>query len=175
MGCSGLILVEDSRQQRGKHKNVEAYCKQKGIRIVRSKLLVGDYMLAGTGSETGAGTGGIKGNISVDTKTLGIPEIASNCFQEHERFRAECQLAKDLGIQLVILIEEVPPDGDVAKWRSPLDRYGKPKYRFDPVTLSKVMQTMTERYNVQFCFCDGRSTGKVLLEILKGENNNETQ
>ena len=132
---------------------------------MRTKLLVGDYMLAGDG--------GIKGSISVDTK-MGIPEIASNCFQEHERFRAECQLSRDiLGIQLVILIEEVPPDGEVAKWRSPLDRYGRPKYRFDPVTLGKVMDTMTERYGVQFRFCDGRSTGKVLLEILKGENNNE--
>ena len=161
-----MILLEDSRQQKGKHKNIEAYCRQAGIRIVRSKLLVGDYMIAGDG--------GIKGGIACDTK-MGIPEIASNCFQEHERFRAECQLAQDLGIELVILIEEIPPDGDVSKWTSPLDRLGRPKYRFDPVTLSKVMATMTERYNVRFCFCDGRSTGKVLLEILKGDNNNEKE
>lgn len=168
MGCS-LILLEDSRQQKGKHRNIEAYCKQAGIRIVRTKLLVGDYMLAGGtgGAENGPG-GGIKGDISCDSK-MGLPEVASNCFQEHERFRAECQLAKDLGIKLIVLIEEVPPGGEVRNWVSPLDRFGKPKYRFDPETLQKVMQTMTERYGVQFRFCDGRSTGKQLIEYLKGE------
>ena len=160
-----MTLLEDSRQQKGKHKNISAYCKQAGIRIVRTKLLVGDYMLAGAGDGLG---GGIKGDISCDSK-MGIAEIASNCFQEHERFRAECQLAQDLGIKLVILIEEVPPGGDVRNWVSPLDRYGKPKYKFDPGTLAKVMATMTERYGVQFRFCDGRSTGKVLMEYLKGE------
>ena len=112
--------------------------------------------------------GGIKGDIACDSK-MGIPEIASNCFQEHERFRAECQRAQELGIRLIILIEEVPPGGEVRNWVSPLDRFGRPKYRFDAETLQKVMNTMTERYNVQFRFCDGRSTGKVLLEYLKGE------
>lgn len=161
----GLILLEDSRQQKGKHKNIESYCRQTGIRIVRTKLLVGDYMIAGAENGNGAG---IKGDICADSK-MGIPEIASNCFQEHERFRAECKLAQDLGIKLIVLIEEVPPGGEVRNWVSPLDRYGQKKYRFDPVTLQKVMETMTERYGVQFRFCDGRSTGKVLLEYLKGE------
>ena len=155
---SVLTILEDTRNQIGKHKNIAAYCKQNGIRIERCRLLVGDYMLAGAGG----------GGISVDTK-MGVPEIASNCFQEHERFKAECVKAQECGIRLIVLIEEVPPGGDVARWQSPLDRYGEKKYRFDPVTLSKVMATMTERYGVQFRFCDGRSTGKVLMEFLKGE------
>jgi hypothetical protein len=153
-----LTIFEDTRNQIGKHKNIHAYCRQNDIRIVRVRLLVGDYMLAGAGG----------GGISVDTK-MGVPEVASNCFQEHERFRAECQQAQECGIKLVVLIEEVPPGGDVRNWVSPLDRYGKPKYQFNPETLQKVMATMTERYGVEFRFCDGRSTGKVLLEILKGE------
>ena len=158
MGQAVLTLLEDTRNQIGKHKNIHAYCRQNDIRIVRVRLLVGDYMLAGAGG----------GGISVDTK-MGVPEVASNCFQEHERFRAECQQAQECGIKLVVLIEEVPPGGDVRNWVSPLDRYGKPKYQFNPETLQKVMATMTERYGVEFRFCDGRSTGKVLLEILKGE------
>jgi hypothetical protein len=150
------VLYEDSRQQKGKHKNIAAYCRQQGIEIIRQALNVGDYQIAG------------KGDISVDTK-YGIPELASNCFQEHERFRDECQRAQRCGIKLIVLIEEVPPDGELSKWQSPLDRYGKRRYLFDPARLEKVMQTMTERYGVQFRFCDGRSTGKVLLEYLKGE------
>jgi len=154
-----MILLEDTRNQPGKHKNIEAYCKQQGIEIVRTKLLVGDYML------TGAGSGG----ISADTKTLGVPEIAGNIFHDHERFRAECEMAQKCDIQLIVLIEEALPGGRLNNWRSPLGRDGKPKYKFDPEVLRKAMITMQDRYGVKFRFCDGRSTGKVLLEYLKGE------
>ena len=160
-----MTLLEDTRQQKGKHKNIHAYCRQAGIRIVRQMLSVGDYMLAGPEY------GGIKGDIACDSKAS-IAEIASNCFQEHLRFRECCQRAQALGIKLVILIEEMPPGGDVRNWVSPLDRYGKPKFQFNPMTLAKVMATMTERYGVEFRFCDGRSTGKTLIELLKGEKEN---
>lgn len=153
-----MVLLEDTRNQIGKHRNIEAYCRQNGIDIVRSKLVVGDYML------TGDGTGG----MSVDTKQ-GVPELASNVFQEHERFRAECELAQRCGIQLIILTEETLPGGRLDWWRSPLGRDGRPLYKFDPAILRKAMLTMQEKYGVRFRFCDGRSTGKLLIEYLKGE------
>ena len=152
-------MLEDTRNQVGKHKNIEAYCKQQGIEIVRTKLLVGDYMLTGEGS----------GGVSVDTKSLGVPELASNCFQEHERFRAECELAQRCGIQLIVLVEDVLPKGLLENWRSPMGRDGLPRYKFDPARLKKVMLTMQDKYGVKFRFCDGRSTGAQLIEYLKGE------
>ena len=151
-----MVIFEDSRQQPGKHKNISAYCKQQGIEIVRTKLLVGDYMLAG------------RGDISVDTK-MGVPEIASNVFQEHERFRAECEMAQKCGITLIILIEEALPGGRLDYWRSPPGKDGLPKYKFDPERLRKAMITMQQKYGVRFRFCDGRSTGKELIAYLKGE------
>lgn len=155
-----MVLLEDTRNQPGKHKNIAAYCKQMGIEIVRTKLLVGDYMLAGSDG----------GGISVDTKTLGVPEIANNILSaSHDRFRRECEMAQKCGIQLIVLIEEPLPGGRLDKWVSPLDRDGKPKYKFDPVILRKAMYTMQEKYQVRFRFCDGRSTGKQLIEYLKGE------
>lgn len=157
-----MVLLEDSRQQIGKHKNIEVYCKQAGIEIIRQALNVGDYMLSGPEY------GGIKGDIAVDSK-FGVSELASCCFQEHERFRDEMQRAQKLGIQLIILTEEVLPGGRLENWRSPLGRDGRPRFKFDPAVLKKVMITMQERYGVRFRFCDGRSTGKVLLEYLKGE------
>ena len=156
-----MVLLEDTRNQIGKHKNIDAYCKQVGIEIVRTKLLVGDYMLCDEN--------GINGKISCDTKTLGVPELASNIFQEHERFRSECELAQKCGIQLIVLIEEVLPGGRLDNWVSPLDKNGKPRFRFNPKTLRKAMITMQERYDVKFRFCDGRSTGKILIEYLRGE------
>ena len=151
-------LQEDTRNQIGKHKNIHWYCEQQGIKIVRTKLLVGDYML------TGPGTGG----TSVDTK-MDVGELATCCFQEHERFRRELIRAQECGIQLIILTEEVLPGGRLDNWKSPLGRDGKPKHRFDPVILRKAMITMQEKYGVKFRFCDGRSTGKTLLAYLKGE------
>ena len=151
-----MVIFEDSRQQPGKHKNISAYCKQQGIEIVRTKLLVGDYMLAG------------KGDVSVDTK-MGVPEIASNVFQEHERFRAECEMAQKCGITLIILIEEALPGGRLDCWRSPPGKDGLPKYKFDPARLRKAMITMQQKYGVRFRFCDGRSTGKEPIAYLKGE------
>ena len=151
-----MILLEDTRNQPGKHKNIEAYCKQQGIGLVRTKLLVGDYMLAS------------KGDISVDTK-MGVPEIASNVFQEHERFRAECEMAQRCGITLIVLIEETLPGGRLDNWRSPMGRDGLPKHKFDPAVLRRAMITMQQKYGVRFRFCDGRSTGKELISYLKGE------
>lgn len=153
-----MVLLEDTRNQPGKHKNIEAYCRQQGIEIIRQALLVGDYML------TGAGSGG----ISVDTK-YGVSEIASDIFHQHDRFRRELEKAQKCGIQLIVLIEENLPGGRLDRWQSPLGRDGKPKYKFDPVILRKAMITMQERYGCKFRFCDGRSTGRVLIEYLKGE------
>lgn len=152
-----MVIFEDTRQQAGRHENIHRYCKKNNIRIVRSKLAVGDYMLAGPGG----------GGISVDTK-MGVAEIASNCFQEHERFRAECVLAKDCGIQLIVLAEEILPGGRLDYWRSPIGWDGLPMHKFNPETLRKVMITMQNEYGVKFRFCHPNSTGKRLIEYLTG-------
>lgn len=152
-----MVLLEDTRQQPGKHRNIEAYCKQNGIEIIRTKLLVGDYMLAGEGG----------GGISVDTK-YGVAEIAMDVFQCHDRFRAELETAQRCNIQLIVLIEEVLPMGRLDYWRSPMGKDGLPRHKFDPAKLRKAMITMQEKYGVRFRFCDGRSTGKELIEYLKG-------
>ena len=151
-----MVLLEDSRQQPGKHKNIEQYCQNNGIIIRRSKLYVGDYQIAN------------KGDIVVDSKAS-VAEIASIVFQEHVRFRDECVRAQEAGIKLFVLIEEVLPGGLLENWRSPTGRDGLPRYKFDPIKLKKTLLTMQDRYGCLFRFCDGRSTGRVLLEYLRGE------
>jgi len=151
-----MVLYEDTRQQPGKHENIRKYCDRHGIEIIRQALNVGDYQIAG------------KGDISVDTKQ-GVPELASNCFQEHERFREECKRAQRCGIQLIILIEEVLPGGRLDHWRSPIGWDGLPMHRFKPDVLRKVLLTMQDEYGVKFRFCHPNSTGKQLIEYLTGE------
>jgi hypothetical protein len=150
-----MVLYEDTRQQIGKHRNVHLYCQQAGIKIIRQALNVGDYQIAG------------KGDISVDTK-MGVLELAGNVFQDHERFRAECLRAQECGIQLIILVEELLTGGRLDRWRPPIGWNGRPVARFDPAILRKAMITMQQEYGVKFRFCDGRSTGKQIIEYLEG-------
>ena len=150
-----MVLFEDTRQQAGKHDHIRKYCERHGIEIIRQALNVGDYQIAG------------KGDISVDTKQ-GVPEIASNCFQEHERFRDECERAKKCGIQLIVLIEEQLPGGRLDNWRSPIGWDGLPMHRFRPEILRKAMITMQREYGVKFRFCHPNETGRAVIEYLTG-------
>lgn len=151
-----MIIVEDTRQQAHKHDNKAQYFHSIGISTVRSKLIVGDY--ARLDNQT----------VSIDTKK-DIVEIAGNiCGQQHERFRAECELARNCGIQLIVLIEEMPPNGDLDLWQSPRTRKCKPLTQVKGATLKKAMATMTERYGVRFEFTTRANSPKRIIEILEG-------
>lgn len=158
-----LVLIEDTRQQYGKHKNIHYYCKQHGIEIIRQKLDVGDYAFP-------------DGKISVDTK-FSILELSKDIMsRDHERFRAECIRAQEQGIQLVILIEEEPPKGKIALWEVPKwetsDRYhrkGDPMTLVNPEALRKAMLTMWQKYGVIFEFCTRQKSPARVIQILKGD------
>lgn len=160
-----MILYEDTRNQVGEHKNVWQYCQRHGIEIVRQKLEVGDYMLDP-----------VYGKISVDSKATML-EISRNLMSsDHRRFRSECERAKDMGIKLFILVEEQVPYGmvnlwEVPRWKSSNEwhRFGDPMTRVQPRALAKVMQTMTEKYGVEFRFCTRRQSPARIIKFLKGE------
>ena len=158
-----MTLIEDSRQQAGKHKNIEAYCKRHNIEIVRQKLEVGDYAFPG-------------GNISVDTKQ-DLMELCKDVMSsDHRRFRAECIRAMEAGIRLIILVEEIPPFGQVDLWEVPrwrssnqFHRYGDPMTQVDPRAFKKALKTMTIKYGVLFRFCTKRQCPSRVIKYLKGE------
>ena len=160
-----MILYEDTRNQVGKHKNVEDYCRRNGIEIVRQCLSVGDYMLDP-----------VNGKVSVDTK-FSILELSKDIMSsDHRRFRDECIRAQEAGIRLVILTEEFPPYGKIDLWEVPrwtssnqFHRYGEPMTRVDPKALRKAMLTMWRKYGVEFEFCTRRQSPARVIKILKGE------
>lgn len=171
------IIIEDTRNQPGKHSNIHAYCEANGIRIVRSKLTVGDYSLPTNQS------------ICVDTK-YGLQEVYGNMVQEHDRFRRECDLAAELGIRLVILVEEdgIQTLDNVHEWVNPrYERYMKlyyghkrgrylatqlpPRKPVDSPRLERMMRTFAEHHGCEWRFCGKEDTGRVLMEILTGGTN----
>lgn len=159
-----MVIVEDSRNQVGKHKNINAYLESVGVRVLRSKMIVGDYTLPADQ------------RICIDTKK-DMVEVSQNIFQDHKRFKAECQLAKDCGIHLVVLIE----DNTVANWDELL-KWTNPQPNRSALTPNgercyKVMKAMEYSYGVEFQFCKKNDTGKRILQILTEgkDGNTETE
>lgn len=156
-----MIILEDTRQQANKHTIKHQYWEENGVEIVRTKLLVGDYMIFG-------------GTICVDTK-MDVEEIAGNIGgKEHARFREECKLAKRIGATLIILVEN--RDGfrcvkDVGAWINP--NPNKTSRSIEGPRLAKAMNTMSDRYGVQFLFCAPEESGKIIKELLEDESGEE--
>ena len=148
-----MVIVEDSRNQIGKHKNINAYLKSVGVRVIRSKMIVGDYTLPADQ------------RICIDTKK-DMQEVSQNIFQEHKRFRAECELAKDCGIHLIVLIEDntVKSWEDLLKWVNP--QPNRSALTPNGERCFKVMKAMEYSYGVEFRFCNKADTGKTILNIL---------
>ena len=150
-----MTIIEDSRQKPDKNKHIKQQLESLGYKVIRSKLLVGDYSWP------------TDQHICVDTK-FGLQEVASNLTQDHERFKRECILAKDCGIQLVVLVQEpgIKILSDVCGWynwrrkKNPKAVSGKQLY--------KIMATMTDRYGVAWVFCTRNTVGKRIVELLGG-------
>ena len=158
-----LILIEDTRNQKTKHKIENYYFEKLGIRVIRSKLFVGDYSLLKNQT------------ICIDTKK-DVLEIAGNICntKKHAELKNECIRAKENGIKLVFLIEEDYDFKSLKLWQSPVYAFGKqkgkPYTKITGETLVKAMQTMAMRYGVDFIFCDKTNSGNKIIEILtKGE------
>lgn len=149
-----MVILEDTRQQEGKHKNIENYFKQAGIRSERCCLYVGDYAIANDQKR------------AVDTKQ-DVMEIAKDILSaDHERFKRECIRAMEAGINLLILIEEPLPDGGLINWVAPKNAHGKPFSSVKGETLRRAMLTMTVKYGVRFRFCHPSQTGRIIAEYL---------
>lgn len=147
------MLIVDSNekwtQPGSRDKHLRNYFDRRGIMWRRERLNVGDYMLDG-------------GKISVDRK-YGLEEISKNLTnaEDNRRFMAEVRRAYNAGIKLVILIEQrgITCHDDVAAWRSK-------QTGVSGAELLKRMFRLEMSYGVRFFFCDKRSCGRRIMEIL---------
>lgn len=137
-----MHLIEDTRNQAGKHETKRTTWEAHGDTIHRCALPVGDYALFP--------------RVSVDTKAS-LLEIAQNIggnTKEHERFRRELQLAQANECHLYVLVENeenVRTIADVFTWVNPR-LIDNPK-AITGERLAKAMLTMQERYGCTFLFC----------------------
>lgn len=149
-----MVIIEDTRNQIGKHKELNKQLAAMGHTIVRSKLFVGDYAEAKNQS------------VCIDTKK-DILELAGNiCGKQHERFRDECLRAMCAEIRLIVLIEE---ETLVTEWKSPRNRQNRALTQVKGETLWKAMVTMHRKYGVTFAQCNKKDTAKKIIELLGEE------
>lgn len=150
-------LLIDTREKPKAIETIIKQFKEAGIRYERTKLLFGDYMDWN------------RPHIVVDRKQS-IQELAMNCTRDHDRFRAELERAKAAESELVILVEQnrykdrerwihVESIEDLMLWSSPHTTIrGEKVYR--------VLRAWMAKYPIRVVFCDKRSTGKKILEII---------
>lgn len=154
-------LLIDSREHPKAIRSILKYFDSIGLTHETTKLLIGDYMDFN------------RPQIVVDRKQ-NIAELAKNCTSDHERFRRELERAKKAGCTLVVLVEQnryrdrdewirVGTIEDLMLWESPHTTIrGEKVYR--------VLRSWMARYPLRVEFCDKRSTGRRIYEIIyKGE------
>lgn len=155
-----MKLWIDSRekwtQPQSSDTHLSAYFDRHGIDWEVKKLDVGDYMLDGNDT------------ISVDRKAS-IDELASNMLNrnDHARFLREAKLARQIGVNLIVLVESskykaIP---DLATWRS----------KYSGITGRALMDAVYKThisYGVEFLFCPKISTGRRIIELLSCTDSN---
>ena len=141
-----MIILSDTRQQRGKHCNIESYCKNNGITLIPVTLQVGDYMLP-------------NGKVSCDTKAS-ILELINDLYSDKKAFNKKYRKCYEYGIHLIVLVEEeIHSLQELCKWRN---NHTKLTGR----ELLDMIQDLETSYNVEFRFCNKNKTGAVLVELL---------
>lgn len=159
-------VIVDSREKPKAIERTLQYFSDHGIEYEVSKLLFGDYMDWN------------RPGVVVDRKQ-NIAELAKNCTVEHERFRREMDKARKAGATLVVLVEqnrykdrgewvEVDSIEDLLRWSSPHTMVrGEKVYR--------VLASWTAKYPLRVEFCDKRSTGRRIAEILYRDENEQNK
>lgn len=148
-----MIIQVDSREQKFDH--VTNYFDSQGIKWVKSKCVVGDYV-------------NLENPMVVIDRKKDLQEVAGNVCQQHDRFIREVQLAKELGYRMIVLIEEpnVKQLVDVCSWYN-WRRKKNPK-AVNGKTLYRIMRTIQDKYGVEWMFTTKAKCGERIVELLGG-------
>ena len=147
--CEEAVYIFDTREKKNDH--IKAYFEKHGIPFKVQKLDEGDYQIEGKPGRT------------VDRKQ-NLQEMYNCVVNDKSRFMKEVRRCYEKGIKLYILIEHGPQIKtleDVPKWKN---KYGN-------ISSREIMERLYRlhiSYGVEIIFCDKRSTGKRIVELLQG-------
>lgn len=198
-----MIIAVDKAQKEGKHDIKHNQLVQLGHELIFLPLPVGDYIrVDDTVKEVIKRRGDRLKKMdllgvtkrSVDSKA-NLEESYGNIIgKSHARFRDECILAQQNGIDFYVLIESAPEVScldDVKRWKNWKQLYaycrrnrirtgqgmmerieeyvahGGQKPPVDGEQLYKAMLTMSEKYGFKWKFCRPENTGKAIAWLLE--------
>lgn len=153
-----MVIQIDTREKQKAISKILKHFDDNGIKHYSSKLYVGDYMNMDNPK------------VIVDRKQ-NLLELCSNVCQDHKRFITEIQKANDVGIKLVFLVEH----GGGIKCLSDVNKWVNPRLKTSPLAVSgqrlfKILYSIQKKYGVEFEFCDKRSTGRRIVELIEVRN-----
>lgn len=167
-----MELMIDTREHKSELNRITKQFDALGVNYFKSKLYVGDYMSLDNP------------RLVVDRKK-DLLELCGNVTQQHERFRNELIRAREHGIHIIVLCEHgegIESLSDVLFWENPrlndyiwiMQDHHPMKVRKNPKAttgkqLFESLNTIAERYDVEFMFCDKEHTGAEIVRILGGE------
>ena len=145
-----MIIEMDTRNQKDEY--VTDYLDSHGVKWIRNKLYSGDVKLVNSTK------------VIIDLKK-DLLEMCGNLtsIKEHERVKREIERAREIGCErFIFLIKEqrISSIDEVNNWSSK-------RTRVKGETLMKIMNTMKERYNVEFIFTKKELAGATILELLE--------
>ena len=149
-----MVIQIDSREQKFDH--VTRYFDSQGIKWVKSKCVVGDYV-------------NLENPMVVIDRKKDLQEVTGNVTKQHERFVRELELARELGYKMIVLVEEpnITELVGVCGWYNWRKR-SNPK-AISGKTLYKIMSTMSEKYDIEWLFTTKERCGERIVELLGGE------
>ena len=156
-----MLIIQDQRERHGHHNNIEEYCKQHDIPIIRKRLEVGDYML-GTIEN---GRAKPIGKRSIDVKSGALLELSNDLYRDKVAFNKKYKKCLDNGIELYVLVEqEIKSLNDILSWSSPHSKIsGKMLY--------DMIDRVRKSYGVKFVFCRKENVAQTIINILQGDKN----
>ena len=154
-----MIIQIDTREKARAIEMILREFDKQGVKHISSKLYAGDYI-------------DMEHPLLIIDRKHNSREIASNVTSEHQRFKAELEKVKEIGARMIILIEEDTIDGqpiesleDIMLWE-PKPGQGT----VSGMRVYKILANWVRTYPLEVQFCNKRSTGKRIIEILGGSN-----
>lgn len=146
-----MLIEMDTRNQKDSY--ITDYLDEQGIKWIRNKLYAADVKLLNSTK------------VLIDLKK-DLLEMCGNLtsVKEHERVKREIARAREIGCErFIFLIKEkkIKTIEEVANWSST-------RTKVKGETLMKIMNTMSERYGVEFIFTTKEKAGEKVIELLGG-------